>query len=390
MFKEKLKILHIVPTYYPAVQYGGAITVTHEINKQLVKQGIDVTVFTTMDGQKPTVKPNIIHDVDGVKVVYIKSYFETGYGISLRFPAYLAKNIYKYDVIHNVSVFTFTSFFTPLICLIMKKPYIIASHGTLDPNMIQHKSGFIKKLAMNIYERFYLNRADAIHILVEDEAKWLKELNVFNTRIAKIPNGMECNKSIEKINVKKGNQINLLYLGRLNYKKNIDLILEAFSKLNIQDYSLKLVIAGPDDGSEKELKKLSKKLEIDNDVDFVGLVEGKEKENLLQECNIFLLPSKNEGLSMAQLEAMCARCAVIVGNRGGIHSELEKFNAGKVIEPNVENLMQAIESLVYDPDQIIEMGINARSLVLNEYNNSNILTKYIELYKRLKKSKNQL
>lgn len=381
---NKMNLLHIVPTYYPAIQYGGVITVSHEINKQLVKRGIDVTVFTTTDGQGDKVRPNIFHNLDGVKVIYLKSYFETGYGISWRLPFYLFREIKKFDVVHHISVFTFTSFFTPLICLMRSKPYINASHGTLDPQMMSQKSGFIKNLALNLYERFFLNKANAIHVLVEDEASWLKQLGIHNRNVVKIPNGMDCppaaniNKSHEANKI-----INLLYLGRLNYKKNIDLIIYAYKELRSKYTNIRLVIAGSDDGSEIELKKIAKEIGIENQLSFVGLVKGAEKERLLQECDIFLLPSKNEGLSMAQLEAMCAECAVIVGNRGGIHNELKKYNAGIVIVPSVENIILAIEHFVENPDKMLQVGRNARKLVLNDYSNEKILDSYIDLYEKL-------
>lgn len=379
-----MKVLHVVPTYYPAFKYGGPIHSTHLVNKKLVEKQVDVTVYTTMDGQPESTKEEIETDLDGVKVYYFKSFKNTGYGISWSFIINLIKNIKNYDVVLLTSVFTFTSFVAPLICLIYRKPFVISSRGTLDPLNIDTKSSFIKKLSLSLYERYYLNKAASIIVLMEDEQKWLIELNVKNSNVVVIPNGMDCiqDRFITK-KAQNTNNIKLLYLGRLNYKKNIDIIIQVYSELKKEFNNLELTIAGPDDGMEKELKRITKELNLENDVYFSGLVTGKEKIELLSNADIFILPSISEGISMAQLEAMCAQCAVVVGNRGGIHEELSKYNAGIVIEPKMETLSTAVRSLIVDEklrSEIVENGFN---LVKNSYTWKHVIEQYILLYQTI-------
>ena len=134
-----MKVLHVVATYYPAFKYGGPIHSTHQINKKLVEKGVEVTVFTTMDGQPSGTKANSPTYIDGVKVYYYDYFFGKGYGISWNLFISLFRNIKNFDIVLLTSVFTFVSFITPLISLLNKKPYLASSRGTLDPLNIESK-----------------------------------------------------------------------------------------------------------------------------------------------------------------------------------------------------------------------------------------------------------
>src|SRR5215510_6541695 len=102
-----MKILHVVPTYYPAVRYGGPIWSVHGLASALAAQGHNVHVYTTnLDGKDvlpvPLDRPSLL---DGVTVWY----FATGLGRRLfRSPAMrqaLNLNAASFDIIHLHSVF---------------------------------------------------------------------------------------------------------------------------------------------------------------------------------------------------------------------------------------------------------------------------------------------
>src|SRR5512146_3137686 len=101
-----MKILHIVPSYLPAYGYGGPIQSVHNLNKWLVKKGMDVTVYTTnIDGRKrlnvPTCEEVVL---DGVKVRYFPITFAP-WQYSSAMKAALEENAGGFDLIHITSVF---------------------------------------------------------------------------------------------------------------------------------------------------------------------------------------------------------------------------------------------------------------------------------------------
>ena len=67
-----MKILCVIPSYYPAFKFGGPIASVHYLNKALVKKGVEVTVYATNVGLEDKVSANTEVDVDGVKVFYFK------------------------------------------------------------------------------------------------------------------------------------------------------------------------------------------------------------------------------------------------------------------------------------------------------------------------------
>src|SRR6478609_2951217 len=102
-----MKILHVVPTYYPAVRYGGPIQSVHGLASALAAQGHDVHVYTTnVDGQgvSPVAldRPTLL---DGVTV----QYFATGVGRRIyrspRMRQALDLNVASFDIVHLHSVF---------------------------------------------------------------------------------------------------------------------------------------------------------------------------------------------------------------------------------------------------------------------------------------------
>ena len=380
-----MKILHVTPSYYPAFKYGGPINSTHLVNKKLVDKNIDVTVFTTSDGQSADTQLNTKNSVDNIKVYYYKSYGNTGYGISFRLLFSLLKNIRNYDVVLITSVFTFVSLITPIVCKIFKKPYIFSSRGTLDPENVKSKSSFIKNMSLKLYERNFLNTASSIIVLTEDEKNWLSELSIYNNNIQIIPNGMDIHKDddFNKINFINQKSIKLIYFGRLNFKKNIDFIIKSYAEIIKIHKNISLFIAGPDDGLEKDLKELAVKLGLENKINFLGLLSGKDKDDFLKSSDIFILPSLSEGISMAQLEAMKNKCAVVVGNRGGIHYDLINTNSGIVIDPSVQSLTEALLKLIGNDEERRKIAENGFNLVKTRYSWDSIINNYIDLYESL-------
>src|SRR3989344_1173299 len=152
---QMLKILHIVPTYLPAYRYGGPIASVHALNRALVAQKHDVTVFTTnVDGpdnlKVPLGVPQII---DGVKVVYFpvgrfRSWF---YSADMRKA--LAEKTKGYDIVHITSVFLSASALGAHYAKKSGVPYLISPRGSLMKDPLALKGTLKKKIYVSLIER---------------------------------------------------------------------------------------------------------------------------------------------------------------------------------------------------------------------------------------------
>src|SRR5262245_10518463 len=150
-----MRALHVVPSYLPAVRYGGPIYSVHGLCKALVARRHEVPVVTTnVDGPYATPVPlETAVDLDGVNV----RYFPCGLGRRLyRSPAMaraLGACISKFDVLHLHSVFLWPTLAAARAAIRADVPYLLAPRGMLVPDLIRRKSRIAKSLWISLYER---------------------------------------------------------------------------------------------------------------------------------------------------------------------------------------------------------------------------------------------
>ncbi|MEL7083940.1 MAG: glycosyltransferase family 4 protein [Cyanobacteria bacterium J06597_1] len=158
-------------------------------------------------------------------------------------------------------------------------------------------------------------------------------------------------------------QVRCVFLGRLGQRKGTFELLRAFAALPAETLAnALLVVAG--DGEIEKAKQLAAELGISERVEFAGWVGRETRDRLLAESNIFVLPSHNEGLPMAVLEAMGWGLAVITTPVGGIPELVTPDDDGVLVEPgNVEELTAALKRLIEDESTRKLLGERARARV---------------------------
>ena len=247
-----MRILHIVPSYYPAHRYGGPIQSVHNLNKDLVKQGADVTVYTTSaDGSDDLQVPyGVPVDCDGVKVYYFKLGFLRPWFYSCTLHTMLAKTAKDFDIIHITSVFLFASTLGAYYAKKYKKPYIISPRGSLMKEPIMRKSSFLKRIYIACIEKYNLRNA-TIHFTADIEREEYLKLHLPLHNSFVIPNGLD----VEKFDVQTEHHAFrdafhisydkriVLFLGRISWKKGFDTLIPAFKKVMEENRSAILVIA---------------------------------------------------------------------------------------------------------------------------------------------------
>ena len=169
---------------------------------------------------------------------------------------------------------------------------------------------------------------------------------------------------------------NILFVGRLIQRKGVNYLLQAFAKLRMEKEAV-LTIAGTGNLNDV-LKKQTDELCLTDSVYFLGELRGKDLLKAYQSANVFVLPSLNEGMSNALLEAMACGLPVIVTDTGGT-KELVSANGIIVEKKSADALYNALLKLSTSPDQCIEMGKKSRKIAENMSWN-NMAEQYYELY----------
>jgi glycosyltransferase involved in cell wall biosynthesis len=180
----------------------------------------------------------------------------------------------------------------------------------------------------------------------------------------------------------------ILFVGRLIDWKGVDVLIQAFARLDSKHRS-ELWIAG--DGPQRAaLEKLARRLGIAERVRFLGQQRYDDLPALYSSANIFVAPSRDipgagrEGQGTVILEAMASGCCVIGAAAGGIPEVIEHDRTGILVPPNdPATLAQAILMLLNDPDTRNRLVQAAHAHVLRKYDWSEIAPAFEGLYKRL-------
>lgn len=202
-----------------------------------------------------------------------------------------------------------------------------------------------------------LNKCDAIIALSESWKSYFNSLGYNNVSI--IPN------IISYPNLKHKNKssiINLLFLGFLVEGKGIFDILEVF-KINYERYKNKLHLYIGGNGDSDKVVSYIRDNNLNDIVTFCGWVSGNKKNELLNNCNIYILPSYNEGLPISILEAMSYSMPIISTNVGGIPEIVNEKN-GILIQPGDKKALQeAIKYFLENPIEIKTKGEVSKYMV---------------------------
>lgn len=157
----------------------------------------------------------------------------------------------------------------------------------------------------------------------------------------------------------------ILYLGRLDVRKNISCLLQAWNiieKMSNRDLSLIIAGSGP---KEKELRTLATDLGLSN-VDFLGYVEEREKQRLFAKSLLYILPSKMEGYVTTGIEALASGTPVVGSDTFGINDYIEHDKTGYLFPvSNYKQLAQQIIDLTDDPNQMRPVAERGRELALD-------------------------
>lgn len=156
MVNKRLKILHVLPYFYPAWAYGGVPRVAFELTKELARIGHEVTVYTTDVFDRSSricgIDYGIQVIVDGVKVVYFKNLSNRlVYDLQLFLPLGLRKKIKEtlpdFDIVHLHSHRHFLNNVVRYHAKKIKKPYLLSAHGTVT----QIERRFFLKTVFDIF-----------------------------------------------------------------------------------------------------------------------------------------------------------------------------------------------------------------------------------------------
>ena len=243
---------------------------------------------------------------------------------------------------------------------------------------------YIEKLARPVWPLF--SRAFTSADIVVGESiflgNWARRRG-FTGPLEIIPNGMDAERfartpvdgELETIRAKIGKKEGetwLIHTGRLVHKNSLDTVTRALPLLPAGVHFFML-----GDGPDKVmLAKLADELGVSARVHFHPYVPLTDIPNYLKACDIFIRPSRSEGMGNSFIEAMAAGLPVIATQEGGIADFLfdakrnpDKETTGWAVGTDVpEQIVAAVKDILAHPEQVTRVTATAKKLVFEKYN----------------------
>ena len=261
-----------------------------------------------------------------------------------------------------------------------KLPLVVAPRGMLEPWALNHRK-LKKKLAWVLYQERDLEKATAFHATAQSEADSIRRLG-FNQPIAVIPNGVHLPQITTDQLKNSGSNTEkktVLFLSRINPKKGLPMLLDAWGRLAPADW--RLVIAGNDDSNH--LPVIERKINeqgLGERVVIAGPLFGEAKQAAYRNADLFVLPSYSENFGIVVAEALGFGLPVLT-TTGCPWQELQTHKCGWWVEPTPAGIETALnEALRKTNEELSSMGRRGRRLVEKNYQWSGIAERMLEFY----------
>ena len=294
--------------------------------------------------------------------------------------------ISDFDVVHICTWYSHICMIFAQVALEKNIPFIVSSWGSLLPNARKLKRTQ-KWVADQMYTKKILKHATGFQSVGESERKEFLRLGATPESIYRLDNPVELEKFelTKKENILKKENLEdkkfLLFLGRINEKKGIELLLESFFNILKKERKLFLVLAGSGTKEyEIVIKKLVSKLGLKENVIFTGLVTENEKIELLESASLFVLTSHSDVHPIAVQDALTMSLPVVITHACD-YPEVKEYDAGIIVDEEINQITDAILAIINDDEKLKIMSKNARKLVLERFEFNIQMKKYEEMYK---------
>lgn len=358
-----MKILHVISSLNPAG--GGPAETLRQFVPELTKLGHQlITVcLDAPDDDWVTAFPGHVVTLGPTKSSYL---------LSPRLIPWLRENSNNFDVVIVRGIWQFQSFAVWKVFKKSKTPYLVFTHGMLDPWF--KKQYPLKHLKKWLYwpwaEYRVLRDASAVLFTCEEERRlarqsfWLYQCNerVVNYGTSAPPENTEVQKNafLSKFPETTGKRL-ILYLSRIHPKKGCDFLIDAFASIASQNNNLHLVMAGPDKtGWIPQLKKRAKSAGIANRITWAGMLNGDLKWGAFRNAEAFILPSHQENFGIVVAEALACGTPVLISNKVNIWREVINQHCGIVAEDTLDGTKMLLENwLKLDSVEIKKYSANS-------------------------------
>lgn len=360
-----MKILHVINAYSPVFGCGPADR-CQKMASFLAGQGHSVTVFTS-NHSWDSVYAESTPDVEVVSFPYVGGRFCYTPSMSRE----IRKRIKEFDIVHLMNHWTYQNIAAFAAARKEGIPIVFSAMGALP---IVYRSFLIKRIYNYLFGYRILRDADALIGITSEECNQYIPYNPTGEKIHYLPNAIDGGEYFKdvpsgnfrgKFKIPKDKKV-ILFLGRLSHIKGPDLLLDGYiGKTELQSKAV-LVFVGPDYDMEAFLKQKAMESGLDENIFFCGPLTGEDKLEAYKDADVFVVPSRQENMSIVAVEACALKTPVVITDVCGF-DDIGKYNAGILVPVDAVQIIDAVSRIVMDKSVSETMSENAAGMVEMKY-----------------------
>lgn len=342
-----MKILHAIHSISPAG--GGPIEGIKQMAAANQRYGHKIEVVSLDNPKAAFVK-------DFPLTVYALGPGWLSYGYSSRLVRWLREHEKSYDCIVVNGLWQYHSFGVWRALSNAKIPYVVFTHGMLDPWF--NKKYPLKHLKKMLYwpwgEYRVLRDARAVLFTCEEERVLARQaFRPYRCNEVVVKYGTAGPKGDPKLELetfyKSYPQLRekrlAIFLGRLHEKKGCDLLIRAFAKVLAQDPAWQLLMCGPDQvGWQAKLSAMAEQLNVSDRISWIGMVSGDLKWGALRASEVFVLPSHQENFGIVVAEALACGVPTLISKKVNIWREVQSDGAGVIGADDLDGTCEVLKT----------------------------------------------
>ena len=336
-----MKIMQVIPYFC----FGGAETMCENLTYALKAMGHEVCVVSLYNARTPIAARM---EEAGVQIVYLDK--KTGLDLSMVPKLRRIMEQERPDVVHtHLNIIKYAAAAAKLAGI---QRCVHTVHNLAD----KEAEGRIQK----IVNGFYFAHGWSVPVALSPEVQ--RSIGEFyGLPLNKVPvvfNGIDLGRCMQKRTYTLGETIVLTHIGRFNEQKNHEGLLQAFAGILVQHPNCRLDLLGDGELMEQTRAK-AKELGISEHVRFLGAQNNVYP--YLQQTDVFLLPSRYEGMPMTLIEAMGTGLPIAASAVGGVPDMIEDGESGLLTSCDPEAVAGAVIRLLGDQSLREKLGRKAKA-----------------------------
>jgi glycosyltransferase involved in cell wall biosynthesis len=289
------------------------------------------------------------------------------YKVSPALARWLRRHAREYDILHIHALFSFSSVAAAHAARRAGVPYVLLPHGSLNRYGLTERRPWLKRLSLKWIEGRILRHAAAVHFTSAAEQREAEALGV-PLRSVVVPLGIDSHPPADTAAFltrfpQLAHHRFVLFLSRLDRKKNVEGLLRAFALVAEAVPEARLAVAGDGEaGYVTELQRLAKELGLADRVVWTGFLDGELKAAAFAASQVFVLPSYSENFGIAAAEALMAGLPCVLGEGVAISEDVADAGAGLTVTTDAKVIADAIRKLL--DDESLRVGMSRRAAAL--------------------------